>query len=245
MKTCCLNILEGAAVTLSVGAEDASYPLYRLYDRMIGKVFKGSAAATTTVKIDQGAAPAAVDRLIIPAGHNLGGVTLTIKHSADDVTYTDAVAGWVQPDGLMINKSWAAVTKRYWKFTITTPAAAPYLTEMFLTATYEWERDPARSESGPFDDVFNVDNLVRADGGDRFAVRGEPKRQRPYGIVNAPETMKTALLALNSAWAGCRPFWLYDHEGTWIFGKLAEPLELKQASYQRYNMSFKFLEVLP
>jgi len=53
IKTCVKNILESGAVSLSAGTADSSYPLYRLYDRDIGKMFKITSAATLEVKIEQ------------------------------------------------------------------------------------------------------------------------------------------------------------------------------------------------
>ena len=189
MKACYLNILETSAVTLTAATEDANFPLTRLYDRKIGEPFQTTAAITTTIKIDQGASPVAVDRLLV-AGHNLSGVALTIKYSDDDITYTDAVAGWTQPDGGIIDKSWASAIHRYWEFTATTPASIPSICEVFLTSTWVWEKDADRKSSGPFDSIENMENDVTRTGKDRFLVNGPPKRHRVYGVLTASEQMK-------------------------------------------------------
>ena len=66
------NILENSTVTTT--NENSDYPKWRLHDRDIGKLFKGTSTANHTIKADQGASPQYdVDTLIIPAGHNLIG----------------------------------------------------------------------------------------------------------------------------------------------------------------------------
>jgi len=243
MKSCYINILDTSTVSLSAGAEDPSYPLYRIYDRDVGRPFKASAAATLEIKIDQGPYPDSVDRLLIPSGHNLNGMTLGIKHSDDDLTYSDAVTQWVQSGTGLIEKSWNQTTARYWKFIITAPASIPGMAELFLTGTYEWQRLPARP-AGPFEDVFNAESDASANGMERFLIHGNPKRQRVYRMANAGSVQKANILDLNSAWQGAKPFWLEDHEGNWIYGKLRKPIELKEEGYGRYSFEFDFLEVL-
>ncbi len=245
MKTCWPNILETSTVTLAAGTEDASFPLTRLYDRKIGEPFQAAAAVTTTVKVDQGASPQAVDRLLI-AGHNLAGVALNLQYSDDDITYLDAVPGWTQPDGTIIDQSWASAAHRYWEFTATAPVVIPSICEMFLTSTWVWEKDASRPDCGPFDDLGNMQNYVTRTGKDRFLVNGPAKRQRPYKVRMATEAMKVNALALNADYlGGGHPFFLYDHEGVWIFGKFSKEMAITPVSYQRYDIEFPFLEVLP
>src|SRR5271169_5116944 len=130
LQLCYQNILESATVTLSAGTENSSYPLYRLSDRNIGLMFMPTAAVTLEVKIDQGISPIALDRLLVPDGHNLATMTLDIKYSSDDATYTTAVAEWTGLAGL-INKSWSPITARFWKFIITSPSIVPQFAELF------------------------------------------------------------------------------------------------------------------
>jgi hypothetical protein len=246
IKTAHINILENSTVTLSAGTENPSYPIYRLYDRDPGRIFQPTAAETIEVKLDQGPSGIlGVDSLFIPPGHNLAGMTLDIMFSPNDVDYYAAVTQWTGEAGL-IYKYWGPnpYIKRYWKFIITSPASKPEIAELFLTSDYDWERDPSRP-AGPFDKVFNVNNAVTSGGQDRFLVYGDPKRQRTYHMPRCGESQKDNILTLNDAWAGSKPFWLLDHEGNWIYGKLMEPIALKEVAYQMYSFDFKFLEVLP
>ena len=243
VMTAYLNILETSAVTLTAGAEDASAPLWRLYDRNIGRMFKTAAAVTLKVLVDQGASPVAVDRLLVPSGHNLAGMTLNIKNSSDNITFTPAVTQWTGMSGL-IDKSWAFVSKRYWEFSVTTPASIPQIPELFLTSAYAWPRNPSRP-SGPFDPEFNVLSDVTASGQDRFLVMGAPKRVRRYTVPRASTAMRDSMLAFNAAWAGAYPFWLCDNDGVWIFGKLTAPLNVTEVASGSYSLEFDFEEVLP
>jgi hypothetical protein len=183
------------------------------------------------------------DRLLIPSGHNLSGETLDLKWSHDGVNYFTAVAQWTGAAGHM-NKSWTSNSPRYWKFIVTDPTSAPQLAELFLTSTYEWVRNPARP-AGPLDDIFNVEHGQTASGQDRFLVHGDEKRQRVYHLPRCGETQKDNTIALNDAWAGSKPFWLEDHGGNWIYGRLRRPLNLKEVAHQSYSFDFDFLEVLP
>ncbi len=239
------NILETAAVSLSAGAEDPSYPVYRLYDRDIGRLFRPAAAVTLEVRADQGAAGSlAADRLLIPAGHNLDGMTLDVLYSDNDADYYAAVAQWAQGGNGLINKSWASATHRYWKLKITAPAVIPQFAEIFLTQTYEWERNPARP-AGPFDPEFNVEHSQTAAGHDRFLKHGEPRRRRAYQMPVCGQAQKDNVSAFFDGWAGSKPFWLEDHGGAWIFGRLRGPLNLREVAYQAYSFDFDFIEVLP
>lgn len=242
LKCCYQNILESATVTLSAGAADADYPLWRLYDRNVGRMFKAQAAVTLTVKADQGANVLPADRLLIPGGHNLSGMVLDIKWSDDDVTYTAAVAQWVGAAG-NIDQSWGSLSKQYWKFIITSPGVIPYLHELFLTSTYTWEKNPARP-TGELDTIFNVERLLSAGGQVRYLDHGAAKRQRSYHMPRCGEAQKTNIEALNAAWAGYKPFWLYDHNGILIFGELRKPIALKEIGYQTYSFDFDFIEVI-
>lgn len=238
------NILETSLVTLSDGTADTYCPLMRLYDRDIGRVFKTTSAVSTTILVNQQSTPIAVDRLIIPSGHNLSGATLNIEYSTDNVNWTAAVAQWVGASGL-ITKSWASLTRQYWRFRITTPSAIPQIAELFLTSTYTWPRNPQRP-SGPLDPKFNTRNDVTSGGQDMFLVLGPAKRRREYPAMRCPSDMYAEMLALYSAWGGYKPFWLLDHEGNWIFVKFTtDELGMKEVSAGQYQFDFKTLEVIP
>ncbi|RJQ44446.1 MAG: hypothetical protein C4538_10530 [Nitrospiraceae bacterium] len=244
IKCCYKNILENSTVTLSAGTEDSNYPLYRLYDRDIGKVFKPTAAVTIEVKVNQGASGnLAADRLLIPAGHNLNGMTLDMKYSDDDSGYTPAVAQWVQAGSGLIEKNWTSGTHRYWKFIITTPASIPQIPEIFLTQTYTWERNPSRP-IGSVAPRYNVERDEDAGGHARFLVHGDPRRYRSYPETRAKSAQRVNIEAFYNEWAGSKPFFLCDHEGNWIYGELLN-FDISEQGSDLFPFSFEFLEILP
>ncbi|MDA8156870.1 MAG: hypothetical protein M0Z52_10540 [Actinomycetota bacterium] len=244
LLSCYTNILETSTVTLSQGYADANYPLYRLYDRDIGRMFQSAAASVLEVKIDQGAGVLnPVDTVFIPAGHNLGGTLMALNYSDDDVNYFTG-ASWTQPDNYLIVQSFGSMAHRYWRLNISAMPMPGQLAELFLTSTYIWERMPVRP-GGPFDDVFNVQAETSGYGRDRFLVHGPSKRQRVYRVQNASAQQYASIKALWGAWAGAKPFWLCDQDGNWIYGKLRKPLNLKEDGYSRYSFDFDFEEVVP
>lgn len=241
--TAAANLLELGTTTLTAGTAEAAYPLYRLYDRRPTLEFRGTAAATTTIHVDQGAAGAqAVDRLMVSPGHNLAGVTLDCQWSENNADWTPATAQWTGAAGL-IEKTWAALTKRYWRFTATSPAAAPRITELFLTSTATWARNPSRP-TGDEDDIHNVIADETASGADRFIVMGADKRQRNYDLPNILAAQAAQLHALNTAWGGAKPFWICDHNAVWIFVRLASPVRIREIRGGGFSAELRVVEVI-
>ena len=244
IRTAHVNMLETSSVSLLQGAEDPAFPLYRLYDRSISRPFRTSEAGTVEVLVDQGSdgplLPA--NTLIIPAGHNLEGMALDLLMSEDGQSYSPAVPQWSQSGGI-IAKEWASVSKRYWKFRVTSASAVPSIPEIFLTSSYEWDRMPAWP-LGPMEDEHNVIAADTQDGRRRFLRAGPPRRRRKYSVPHSPEGMKDEMLLLWDTWGEGRPFWLSDHDGSWIYGGLEEGLELSETSAGAYSFGFHFLEVL-
>lgn len=248
IKCCSKNILETSSVNLSTGTEDSDYPLYRLYDRDIGKIFKITAAVTMEVRVNQGASGnIAIDRLLIPAGHNLTGMTLDWQYSDDDISYTPAVTQWTQGDNALIDKSLTSANHQYWKFIVTSPAAIPQIHEIFMSPTYTWEQEPGLPLQA-FVPYFNVENHTTAGGYDRFLIHGDEKKLRLYNVIYCNETQKTNILSLNDDWAGAKPFYLCDHNGVWIYSKLTEPvtmsLEHPDGVGGFYNFTLNIQEVI-
>jgi hypothetical protein len=151
---------------------------------------------------------------------------------------------WEQSGSGIINRSWSPAAHRYWKFRVSSPQAAPEIAEMFLTSTYEWERNPARP-AGPFEPVFNVEEARTSSGQERYLVHGPPRRRRTYRMPRCGEAQRTNMEALFSGWGGSAPFWLEDHEGTWLYGGLRAPIALREVAYRSYSFEFDFAEVLP
>ena len=242
IKTAHINILEGATVTLAANSHEPGYPLYRLYDRNTGRMFRALDAAPTEIAIDQGALDIkSADTLLIAAGHNLAGATLTLSYSDDAIDYTECVS-FTAAAGV-IEAAWGAVSKRYWKLAITSPAEPPAMAELFITSASSFARRPLRA-SGPFDDEPNTITRRTSGGSCRALVMGPCRRQRPY-FMRIGEAERAALDALWAACAGGVPFWICDHEGQWIFGYLASAPGTKEIVPGVYTIDFNFTEALP
>jgi hypothetical protein len=241
------NILENSSV--AVTTEDASFPKYRLCDRDIGKLFKGNAFASPfSIVIDQGADLSyEVDRLLIPVGHNFDGLACSLRYSTDNfVTDDHEAAGWTQADALLIDKSFTAQTKRYWKLNITAPATIVELPEMFLGKSYTLQANPLYgARQGRKRNIFSDQS---SSGYDRDVKLGELRRVRIYEFKDTEGTDQAEFEALETLCEGIKPFWLEDHLGDVIFVKLVNEEDFgydsEDGSAAYYSHHREFREVL-
>ncbi|MCP3680283.1 MAG: hypothetical protein GY782_08560 [Gammaproteobacteria bacterium] len=216
-------------------------PAYRLYDRDIGKDFQPQSSGTLQVQVNQGTTITAVERLIIPDGHNLSGMELGVHYSSNG-------SSWVQASSFTastgdINTTFTSQSKQYWRFTITTASTVPSFAELFLTNDYTFESEPLML-SGPHDDVFNVENLQSVAGHDRFITHGDPKVRRGYAILTNNTTQRDNLLALSTNWAGAKPFWVLDHTSNWYYMKLNSPIDYTIDEEGIYSFTLDLQQVL-
>jgi hypothetical protein len=211
------NILELAIVEPT--DEDVSFPGYRLYDRDIGKLFKGDSTTNPfLITLDQDVTVYAADRLIIPPGHNLDGLSLKIQYSTDNFgsDIHDAVS-WVQSGSGLIDKSFATQTKQYWRLNIAAPAQAPELPEMFLGPSYTFVVNPLfGAREGRKRNELNDETRSGLDFDVQF---GDLKEYRAYEFKDMGPAQKTEFKALETLCGGIKPFWIEDHLGIVIYGK--------------------------
>lgn len=244
VEVCYRNILETG--TLAVTTENTSFPKYRLYDRDIGKLFKGaSTPANFYITVDQGAVTSyEVDRLLIPAGHNLNGLTIKLQYSTDNFSgdINDALS-WTQGNALLIDKSFTAQTKRYWRLNIASPGSAPELAEMFLTKAYMFQRNP---NYGLREKPYKK-NIVReetASGRVRRVKNGEPRKARNYNLTRITAAQRTDLESWESLLDGTKFFYIEDVNGTLFFAELMDDLEFSMEHEGRFGVAMNILEVL-
>jgi hypothetical protein len=238
------NILETATVTST--DENSSFPLYRTYDRDIGKLFKfNSHAANLYVAIDQGAVISyEVDRLIIPASHSLNGETIKLQYSTTGAWAGEEVdaLSWTQGDALIINKNFTAQTKRYWRLLITSdPAAALEMPEIYLTKDYEFEtnvRIILQEESRR-----NIERDETISGYPRWVKLGEDKEYRDYDLI-VDATQKASLQSWWSVMDSVKPFYVYDHNGSWYFMEALNDLSFQSLGNSLWSINLQLLEVL-
>lgn len=244
IKNASINILETSGLTLTIGAENPAFPLERLRDRNIGHLFKALNQGSVTIHMDQGAATIqAADRLLIPSGHNLDGQDIDIQWSDDNAAWNNAVPQFEQSGNGLINVSWASLTHRYWQVIITSPTITPELAEMFLTQTYEWERNPEH-KSGPHEERLNVQTRFNVAGVLRAIQHGETRKQFPYHRPRALAAQMANIEAVYDAWAGLNPFWLEDTAGVWTFVRFATPLNKHNVAENVWSFDANFEEVI-
>jgi hypothetical protein len=228
-----------------VTTENASYPAYRLYDRDIGLLFKATAFASPfAIHVDQGAVISyPVNRLIIPAGHNLNGLACSLRYSTDNFAGDDHEAvGWTQGDALIINKPFTAQTKQYWKLNVTAPATIVEMPEFYLTYDYTFEENPAY---GLTESVKR--NVIREESLSGLVQRtkfGDDRRARRYQLNYFGATQKANLEAWNSHYEGTKFFYILDHAGALIYMELTNDLEFVPAAIDIWSCALELFEVI-
>lgn len=239
------NILETGTVTVTT--EDALFPLYRLYDRDLGLLFKGTAFASPfAIKVDQGSSPIyEVDRMIIPVGHNFNGLACSLRYSTDNFASDDHEAvGWTQGDALLIDKAFTAATKGYWKLNITAPATIIELSELYLTKSCIFARNP--SWGFGYGDKRNVVREESLDGHVQKTVWGDSKVHQRYDLTRMSDTQRAALKAWDDHCEGAKSFYIEDIIGTLLFAEFPQNGlgDFKAESEGRWGISIEVLETI-
>jgi len=246
IKLCYRNILETSTVT---AAENVLFPKYRLYNRDIGKLFKGDAFASPfPILVNQTPVIYEVDRLIIPASHNLNGLACSLRYSTDNFGSDDHEAiGWTQGNALIIDKEFTApaAATQYWKLNITAPATIVEMPEMFLTKSYTFQTNPNYG-LGEGDDK-NVEDVDSQSGRWRGVKWGEYKRYRRYELTKIQSAQKTDFQTWDRHCEGIKALYLEDHEGDLFFARLLNKrLLFAMTNEGRWatDGALEFLEVL-
>jgi hypothetical protein len=236
-----VNMLENGTVTVT--SEDTGYPAFRLYDRDINLMFKGGSAPTNFyITVDQGTSGIDVNRLIIPAGHNLGGKAIKLQRSTDNFgSSVIDVDSWTQADSSMIVRGFTQpATTRYWRLNITTGGAVPQLSEIFLGLDYEVESPTFGGKVGV---KHNVERVETDAGVAYFVEKGSRRATYRYRWAAIGNSDKSKIQALVEN--GIKPFFLYDTAGSWVVVELVEDhIEFEPISYGNWAVEIEMREVL-
>lgn len=238
------NIFETGTVT-STDANIA-YPLYRTYDRDIGKLFKfNTHGANLFVKVDQGAISYPVNRLIIPVGHTLNGLNCKLQYSTTGAYGGEEVdaLSWSQADALVINKPFTVQTKQYWRFLITSdPAASPEIPEIYLTMDYTFEQNPAFGATQGYQ--RNVLREESQSGRVRKVKFGNVRKVRSYNLNYFTSAMKTEFETWESVYEGIKYFYITDPSSYLIFCESLNDLNFVDVAPDLWSCDLSLLEVL-
>ncbi len=242
------NMLDAAGAVVTPSDEDPVHKFFYAYDREIGYPAAFGDAVSPSVIINQGAGAMIPDRLII-AGHNFAGMALALKCSPDNADWSTVVDTWTQADSSLINRQITAPGVRgYWGiFWSGNGSTVPQMTEIFLGPTYQMERDPSYG-NGRVSGLRDGVNRCELDGGaptyyDRWA--GVQKRYRKWPLARATDTMAASINSLDAAWAGKRPFWVQDDDGSWFFAELLKRANQSANGLNYSSFDLEVLEVLP
>lgn len=203
----------------SVVVEDdsaAPFPASRLYDGLIrsARQFEfGTAAANHYISVDTGASIPTYNRLIIPAGHDLGGVTYVIEDD-DNAGFTSATSlGTADfPAGTaLIDVSFTTSTQRYLRVRFV-DSGDYQLSEVYFTKTRTLAGGPNDAHLDPAwidQPVTNV-NVTRMRSGEAYALQLGPNQQSIdytfHRVSGADLTLFEDLLAQTGN--GTEPFYL-------------------------------------
>ena len=237
-----LNILEGSTITVT--SENASYPKTRLCDRDIGKLFKASAFnANYGILTSQVVSNILeVDRLVIPAGHNLSGLPCALYYSTDNfVSDSHLAVSWTQGDALIIDKSFTAQTKQYWDLTVTAPATIVEMPELFLTKANAFDRNPSFGST-----IMEKKNIQRDEtqsGKMRRIKLGEPRLSEVYNLIILT-AQKTVFEAWDYASGGTKSVYVWNEDGTIHFMELLNDIKFSYRANGIWETTLELLEVL-
>lgn len=241
------NALEGAVLTLGPDGAVAGRGVARLVDRDLGLECEdvGTAGVRTwTADLGVGAVPAVAAWIV--RGTELPGEPLTLESSADGTSWTTRAT--VSPlDSTPARATFAAVTARYWRWSITDPPAPIRLTEVWLSAPMMFRFKPA----APFLREPLIPNvlLVESASGRAWGIqRGARRWSATYTMTYAPNTDRPVLFALLDALAdGAKPFWLLTVEGELRWVRLSGAVDLQNAdrTASAWDIPLRFTEELP
>jgi hypothetical protein len=197
------------------------------------------------VTVDQGETTIyEVDRLIIPAGHNFDSLSLALQYSTDNFgSDVNDAATWVQSGTEEIDKEFTAQTKRYWRLRIISPSAYPELTEMFLTKSYTFQRNPNYGcVEGYKDNVYRQESQ----SGIAYKVElGDLRKYRKYSLTKISLTQRTDIEAAGlHLGMTLKPLYLEDLQGDLFFAELLNPLQMTMEHENRYGTELEALEVI-
>jgi hypothetical protein len=244
------NVLEEAILTLDPDGAVSGKDVERLVDRDIGLECEDSGTSGfRSWNADLGLTPSPVSVAIF-LGAAVAGETITLE-SSDDLSTWDP-RGTVVPaaDGepARLDVTGAPVTARYWRWSITDPAAPVRFTEVFLSpAGIELQYKP--SIGGLREPQIPNVTLVESASGRAWGVRRGTRRwSTRYVMTYAPDVDRTTVLDfLTAIEDGAKPFWLLTVTGELRWVRLAGNVDFQAAdrSLSHWDIPLAFTEELP
>jgi hypothetical protein len=241
------NHLEGATVTVSGAA--AGFPKERLSDRDAVLPWKDTGTAGNRVaEAVRGASDPLipVDTMILPAGHNLAGVTVRGDSSPDGTgpSWTNRVS-FVPPSAAAVKASFGSLTLRGWRLFVATPPNAIELGELWFSSAVALPRPPLFEQLQHGVQGHVVDHESR--GGFVWSAQlGDPRWTASYGFRGLSDADKATLdQAFRDTGGGAKHLFLDDADGVlrWVEW-LDRALVFEPTTVGKWRVTLHFREVL-
>lgn len=137
------NIGAYTATSGEDGFEDVN-----LADGLDSTHWTATSTATQELIHDAGLGNTVTADFMAIGGHNLAGATVKLEESADAISYSTVVSGFIVSDNNSLAKLFASETNRAFKVTITGASVAPYITTLYIGEKTELKKadlyDPNR-----------------------------------------------------------------------------------------------------
>lgn len=219
-----VNYLELATLSATPDGAVTGKPLSRLADRAISlETEDPDVGGTRTWSADLGPTPPTDASVAIFLGRAVAGVLVTLESSTDAVTWT--ARGTVTPTAdetaTILAVTGAPVTARYWRWSVTDPAAPVRWLEVFLSppgVALTWNPAASALTEPTLPNVV----LVESVSGERVGVRRGARRWgATYTIAYAAEADRLAVFAfMDDILDGASPFWLRTVQGEYRWVRL-------------------------
>lgn len=240
MQAAWINVLESGTVTVT--GEAQGYPAYRLYDRLFARPWRAVGTGTQTIQVDQGAAPVAVDCLIVPLGHLLDGCTLAFERSPNGSDWTPLVTAWVQSGSDTILKQAAApTTDRYLRVVISGASVAPEIGELLITRLHTFTGPDFGATRSREPRAVRLQGIG---GPPRFAILDVGATVLGYRFELVPEAERALYEAWFDDWADRqRPFYCGDDGAVGAFYEFAQPPRMTRISVGLSSIEMELRQV--
>jgi len=235
------NVLEDSTVTVT-GTADTGYPESRLYDRHISYLWKDTVTEAKTFHADQGADDNKAIGALFIEQHNFSGEDMTFEYSTNDSDWSDAVSGWTQNDNDQIVKTLTALTKRYWRVTVTS-MENPYCGEIYMSNAYTFEIFAGQPPSLTY--AVNLQHNRTVGGTERTTLFGDKRRQYTCTILVDSTGLTSFRDAMDYLNDYSRPFYIKDHDANYWLARLMEtPVEQYNARNNLTTINLSFIEMI-
>jgi hypothetical protein len=243
-----VNLADKTGSIVTVGGAAAGFPKENAYDRHVGHPWTDtSSTAPRVFDVDQGGGSQAIDSLIVGAGHNLTGVSVTLQSG-------NATPGDTSQAGPFFPLSSAAFalhaaspyTHRYHRMALQAPiVAAPSIPEVFFSL--RWTAPFEISEPGSTEGRKSFrETMFTRTGAFYGAKQGETVWKVDYLIRDIPLSSRLALEQFHAdIGGGASPFFISDADGVIRFVVLLNELEFHAVPVYRFDVHLELQEVQP